>query len=105
MFGRYRAYLRDNPNRYWFKRKLFGWGWVPVRWPGWVVVAAFIGYAMWCAGSLGVNGEDPSSRELLAYIVKLALGAGVVIGIGFLTGEPPAWQWGLPKDKGKRRDR
>ena len=39
---RYVAYLQDNPEQYWFKRKLFGWGWVPVRWQGWVFLLVWI---------------------------------------------------------------
>jgi hypothetical protein len=29
MFKRQLDYLRNNPQRYWFKRKLYGWGWTP----------------------------------------------------------------------------
>src|SRR3989344_3809139 len=39
----YTEYLRVNPKGYWFKRKLYGWGWVPVRWQGWLFLAAWIG--------------------------------------------------------------
>lgn len=27
-------YLKDNPEGYWFKRKLYGWGWTPAKWQG-----------------------------------------------------------------------
>jgi len=37
-FNDYIEYVRDNPRRYWFKRKLFGWGWTPVTRQGWAVV-------------------------------------------------------------------
>ena len=32
MLRQYIQYLKDNPQGYWFRRKLFGWGWVPVKW-------------------------------------------------------------------------
>lgn len=32
MFKNYLDYIRDNPHGYWFKRKLYGWGWTPVTW-------------------------------------------------------------------------
>ena len=44
MFKESIAYLKDNPHGYWFKAKLYGWGWVPVKWQGWLVVAVAIGF-------------------------------------------------------------
>ena len=35
LIKKYIAYLRNNPEHYWFKRKPFGWGWTPVTWQGW----------------------------------------------------------------------
>jgi hypothetical protein len=32
LFKEYTDYLKDNPQGYWFKRKLYGWGWTPARW-------------------------------------------------------------------------
>ena len=42
IFKKYSEYLRDNPEGYWFKRKLYGWGWTPARWQGWVVLVVYI---------------------------------------------------------------
>jgi len=44
----YIGYMKDNPKKYWFKRKLYGWGWVPVRWQGWFVV--LLGISIFVAG-------------------------------------------------------
>ena len=30
----FKEYIRNNPKGYWFKRKLYGWGWFPVKWEG-----------------------------------------------------------------------
>jgi hypothetical protein len=30
MIEEYKKYLKDNPEVYWFKAKLYGWGWFPV---------------------------------------------------------------------------
>ena len=29
MIKEYIAYLKDNPQGYWFKARLYGWGWAP----------------------------------------------------------------------------
>ncbi|HYC83050.1 MAG TPA: hypothetical protein VEB60_00680, partial [Candidatus Paceibacterota bacterium] len=39
----YLRYAKDNPQRLWFKRKLYGWGWTPVTWQGWLAVLAYAG--------------------------------------------------------------
>jgi len=31
----------------WFTMKHHGWGWVPVTWLGWVVIAALIGWIVY----------------------------------------------------------
>lgn len=33
---------KDNPYGYWFKRKLYVWGWTPTKWQGWLVILIFI---------------------------------------------------------------
>jgi len=47
----YTAYLKDNPNGYWFKRKLYGFGWMPATKQGWTVLALYVlfvaGLALW----------------------------------------------------------
>jgi len=89
MLERYVAYLKDNPHGYWFKRRLFGWGWVPVTWQGWVVILAFIAYLLLIGLKLA---GDP--RPAL-YLPLLAVGVGVLIAICFWKGEKPRWTWGL----------
>jgi len=37
---------------YWFKPKLFGWGFVPISWQGWLMTAALI-----CVMLLSVYGN------------------------------------------------
>lgn len=92
VMDRYLQYLTDNPNGYWFKRKVYGWGWVPVKWQGWAVV--IIGIAMAMAGVRW--GEMKNSLEITVASVTAMM--AFVFFFGFLKGEKPRWQWGLPKD-------
>lgn len=41
MLKEYRDYFRNNPKGYWFKAKLYGWGWTPVTWQGWCVILVY----------------------------------------------------------------
>lgn len=36
-------------NKYWFKPKTYGWGFVPISWEGWLMTLIFIGILLGCA--------------------------------------------------------
>jgi len=90
---RYRAYLKDNPKGYWFKAKLYGWGWVPVTWQGWLVVA--LGVAFLIAGIYIGDTDDAPGAALLGLLLMI----GLIFYFGYRKGEKPRWQWGFPKKR------
>ncbi len=93
MISEYIDYLKHNPKGYWFKRKFFGWGWVPVRWQGWVVSAvsmAFIYFGVY----VGETDDAPG-----AALLGILLATGLIFAFGYWKGEKPRWQWGLPNKK------
>ncbi len=98
MLSKYFDYLKDNPNHYWFKSKLFGWGWTPARWQGWLVMAVFLVYVFWESSKLPANGENVPSDILLSFYIKLGISILILLLICFLKGEKPRWQWGFPKE-------
>jgi hypothetical protein len=91
------AYLKDNPHGYWFKRKLYGWGWVPVKWQGWAVVVAFI--VLLIANAHRLNPEMAQDGEVKEFLVETALLVLLLLAICYRTGEAPKWMWGLPRDE------
>ncbi|MCA9361514.1 hypothetical protein KC845_03070 [Candidatus Kaiserbacteria bacterium] len=90
---KYFDYLRDNPEGYWFKSKLYGWGWVPVKWQGWLVVLFGVGILL--AGIYIGEADDAPGAMLLGFILMLA----VILFFGWKKGERPRWQWGLEDKK------
>lgn len=97
MIKEYMEYIKDNPQGYWFKRKLYGWGWVPVKWQGWIVIVFSLVFV-----AMGVYiGEidDAPGAALLGVLLMMAF----ILIFGFWKGEKPRWQWGLP-DKYKNKD-
>lgn len=90
---KYMAYLKDNPEGYWFKRKLYGWGWTPVKWQGWLVVAIAVAIAV-----LGVwvgQIDDAPGAAFLGFLIMIA----IILFFGFRKDEKPRWQWGPPDKK------
>jgi len=92
---KYIEYLKDNPEGHWFKRKLFGWGWVPVKWQGWVVVLVYILALLFLA--LTIDDNSPNNEVVFTFILPLVLLTITLIRICYKKGEKPRWQWGLPK--------
>ena len=92
-FKSYIEYLKDNPKGYWFKRKLYGWGWTPATWQGWLVLVIGIGIAF-----LGVyvgEVDDAPGASLLGVVLMVVF----VITFSVWKGEnPPRWQWGSRKE-------
>jgi len=85
-------YLKDNPKGYWFKRKLYGWGWTPVRWQGWVVVLVYAGILLLLVSCLD---EVSANKDIfLRFLLPLVVLTFILIGICYKKGEKPRWQWG-----------
>lgn len=89
VFKTYMEYIKDNPEGYWFKRKLYGWGWTPAKWQGWFVIFVFLVLLI----SNGIDlGKFPTDEELLFFFGKLILYVAVLLIICFKTGEKPGWR-------------
>lgn len=93
MVKKYLDYLKDNPEGLWFKAKLYGWGWVPVTWQGWLVVV--VGITIFVAGMYVGELDDAPGATVLGFLLMLAL----IFTFGYSKGEKPRWQWGPSKDK------
>lgn len=97
MFKKYIEYLRDNPKGYWFKRKLYGWGWTPVTWQGWMVTLVYLVAVLIFAFTID---ETSSTKEiLLTFVLPVVLLTATFIRIAWKKGERPKWQWGIKKEK------
>lgn len=102
--SRYIDYIQDNPNHYWFRRKVFGWGWTPATIEGWIVVVVFVGALLWTGFSMA-QGPEPTEEEILWFLAKVASYVIILIAICYATGEKPRWQWGLPDTSHKKEER
>lgn len=101
MFKKYIDYIKDNPKHYWFKRKVWGWGWVPATWQGWFVTLLYIVLisTLVLTREEAVPGNPDSGSNFLVFGLPVILLTVTFILIVYKKGEKPTWQWGLPKDK------
>jgi uncharacterized membrane protein len=97
MCKRYIEYLRDNPEGYWFKAKLYGWGWVPVTKKGWLVIVLYVLAVVFFA--LTIDENSPPQEIAFTFVIPFVLLTATLIRICYKKGEKPRWQWGFPKEK------
>lgn len=96
IFQRYIEYVKDNPNGYWFKQRIWGWGWTPVTWQGWLVTGVFVVLIVWNASR--IDSMSHSASDTLFGVVPQTLAlVALFLGIAWKKGEPLKWRWGFPK--------
>lgn len=98
LFNRYVSYLKNNPKGYWFRRKVWGWGWVPATWQGWAAIAVFCLALLFIVLPFSRNSQ-PIHADVWAFLGKVLLAVIVLLFVTYSTGEPPKWQWGFPEEE------
>ena len=80
--------MTDEPKRYWFPAKRYGWGWgPPSTWQGWVVLL------VWMAIVIAVSPWLATRSMPLFFVFQIVMVTGI-IAICYAKGEPPSWRWG-----------
>ena len=83
-------------SNYWFKRRRYGYGWTPVTWQGWAVVATYLVVVLATAVRMP---EQPSNTDMAWYFGIIVTATVILIAVTYKTGPKPRWRWGLkPSD-------
>ncbi len=83
-----------NTNRkLWFKAKMYGWGWQPVSWEGWVILLLYV-----IATVLHFINVDKyahsASDTLINFAIPFIINTSFLLIICYAKGERPRWRWG-----------
>lgn len=79
-------------NKLWFKTKRYGWGWVPVSWQGWSVVALYLADVF--SVTLLIGQRVPESVSPWVVLFGIVPPTAFLIIICYIKGERPRWRWG-----------
>ncbi len=77
----------------WFKAKLYGWGWNPVTWQGWLVT---ILYSFCMVGYFTYVDYNTASvlDTFVQFVVPFVVGTGALLFVCYKKGERSRWRWG-----------
>ena len=90
----------NNNKKFWFKRKRYGWGWYPISWEGWFILAIYV--VLMVKQFIDVDKMSHSNSDtLIGFALPFIVSTSLLIAICYWKGEPPRWQWG-EKDKEKK---
>lgn len=79
--------------KFWFRRKRYGYGWLPNSREGWAVTFVFVVVILALAVQVDENMAD-TKVLVLQFLVPVFVSVLVLILIAWRTGEKPRWQWG-----------
>ncbi len=76
----------------WFRAKRYGWGWYPITWQGWAVIALYVISLLHIAFDMP---KFPSTLDLIGDLILPITGLTMIlISVCYKTGEKPHWRWG-----------
>jgi hypothetical protein len=81
-------------NKYYMKRRRYGWGFMPTSWQGWLFLALQLAVLLVAATFLPAKPQQPTSSQLAKYILLVGLVVITIILVAFMVGPKPHWRWG-----------
>ncbi len=87
-----------NDQKVWFKAKKYGWGWTPVTWQGWAVIAVYVIAILFEFFSFNIFTHSVPSI-IINFLTSVFIFTVVLLVVCFATGEKPEWRWGDKKTK------
>ncbi len=91
-------------NNYWFKRRRYGYGWIPTTWQGITTVVVFILVLLFGLVLLKDVPENTYTKEVGYYLVLVFGAAITLVLLSYLKGPTPKWRWGKKPDDNKEED-
>jgi hypothetical protein len=95
--------MANNTEKYWFKRKRYGLGWMPVTWQAWLTILLYlvtvIGSAVFMLDTVNETGSTGVSLFFLVFITSTA----ALMWTAYTHGPKPHWRWDK-KDNDKPKE-
>lgn len=91
-------------NRYWFKRRRYGYGWIPSTWQGWTAIGLYVVVLLGGATMLADVPENEFTSEVGVFVLIFVLATAGLLRISYAKGPKPKWRWGAKPDDNPEED-
>lgn len=79
--------------KFWFKRKKYGYGWVPSSWEGWFVLVLYILFLVLKFENVNIPPRS-SNDTIFKIVVPMVVATSVLLAVCYIKGEKLKWVWG-----------
>jgi peptidoglycan biosynthesis protein MviN/MurJ (putative lipid II flippase) len=96
--------MTKSPQKYWFKRRRYGWGWVPVTWQGWLALIIMLAAILLGSFAVDETPEGTFSSAVGVYLLMVTVVIGFFVLVAYQTSPKPKWRWGQKPDDNPDED-
>ena len=96
--------MNKERKEYWFKRKRYGFGWIPICWKGWLLIIIYLVIVV--SGTLIYLPQYgfTESEASWIYFVFVTILSTILVIISSLKGPSLKWRWGKSPDDDPEKD-
>ncbi|MEX0791171.1 MAG: hypothetical protein WD178_10390 [Actinomycetota bacterium] len=84
----------NKTTKYWFKRRRYGYGFMPVTWQGWAAVVGYMIVVIGMASAFLVAPEEVAAKEAGFFAIFFVTATSGLILLSLSKGPRPRWRWG-----------
>lgn len=91
--------------QFWFKRRRYGYGWIPVTWQGFAVLFGYVAAVI--VASFAFLGDVPENEyraEVGYYLIFVALLTVTLLRITHKKAPKAQWRWGKKESDNPEED-
>jgi uncharacterized membrane protein YhaH (DUF805 family) len=81
--------MKKEKSKLWFRAKIYGWGWYPCSWEGWLVMLFWVVLFIFLLNKV--------EQHLVLTFILIFISFVVLLIICWKKGEKPGWRWGIKK--------
>lgn len=93
---------KSQENKYWFKRRRYGFGWIPSTWQGWLSLVIML--AIIFGATYVFITTSPNNRSFFLYFNTIAMTIILAVILAASKGPSPKWRWGKKDHDNKDED-
>lgn len=93
-----------NVNKYWFKRKRYGYGWTPSSKRGWLLISIYLFVVIFGGYFFSDKLESGNIFYSIAYLIFIIVSTTILLLITIRKAPKGRWRWGWNEADNPKED-